>query len=164
MTGTLDELAGAVNDEHDAESAVKNRCRRFAGTSAPSSTRRRRTATPNNGRGDGRTRSERHFHLVPLSSPTMPDRGVTDAKGVCVLVSNCAGVARRGIGIEGAPLQPVNGGYERPVASLYRRSTSTGMRPPPGTAIPCSMAQARINLGSRLATAERDVDAFLGRS
>ena len=56
-------------------------------------------------------------------------------------------------------------GYERPVASLYCRSTSTGIRPWAGTAIPLSVAQARITLGSRLALAlaERDVDAFFGR-
>ena len=39
--------------------------------------------------------------------------------------------------------------YERPFASLNRRSTSPGMRPRAGTAIPLSVAQARITLGSR---------------
>jgi hypothetical protein len=46
--------------------------------------------------------------------------------------------------------------YERRIASLYRRSTSPGMRPRAGTGIPLSMAQARIIFGSRLRLAERD--------
>ncbi len=46
--------------------------------------------------------------------------------------------------------------YVRPLASLYRRSTSPGMRPRVGTAIPLFTAHARIVFGSRLALARRD--------
>jgi hypothetical protein len=52
-------------------------------------------------------------------------------------------------------LKPM-GGYERWFASLYCRSTSPGIRPRPRTAIPLSVAQARITFGSRLALARRD--------
>jgi hypothetical protein len=49
------------------------------------------------------------------------------------------------------------GRYERACARLYRCSTSPGIRPLAGTAIPCSVAQARITLGSRLdVLVERD--------
>jgi hypothetical protein len=52
------------------------------------------------------------------------------------------------------------GSYGRPFASLYLRSTSAGIRPRAGTAIPFSVAQARITLGSRLPLAERVNNLF----
>lgn len=47
--------------------------------------------------------------------------------------------------------------YEAPLASLYRRSTSPGIRPRVGTSIPFATAHARIALGSRLDFLDRDV-------
>ncbi len=55
------------------------------------------------------------------------------------------------------------GRYERRVASLYCCSTSLGMRPRAGIVILCSVAQARITLGSRFALVERDDVVWLGR-
>jgi hypothetical protein len=56
-----------------------------------------------------------------------------------------------------------SGGYDRAFASLYRRSTSPGMRPRAGTEIPLSVAHDRISLGSRVAFAERGDAVVFGR-
>ena len=53
--------------------------------------------------------------------------------------------------VDGAPESSAR--YKRPFASLYRRSTSPGMRPRAGTARSLSFAHARITLGSRVAFA-----------
>jgi hypothetical protein len=102
---------------------------------------RRRSSTRHRGPG-----SLPNAHTERPSS----DRGRNPQNGIAIVVALAA---------RSRPYAPKsNGRYERPFASLYRRSTSPGMRPRAGTEIPLSVAQTRIAFGSRfaLALAERD--------